>query len=70
MTICKAALKFGPPSAPNIDPPRKGKKAKLGSVKTPKSIDFVAEIPKSPGGKVLKTELRKPYWADQGRAVN
>ena len=45
-------------------------KEKLGSVKAPKSIDFVTELPKSPVGKVLKTELRKPYWADQGRAVN
>lgn len=45
-------------------------KDKLGSVKAPKSIDFVSELPKSPVGKVLKTELRKPYWADQGRAVN
>ena len=45
-------------------------KARLGSVKTPKTIDFVAEFPKSPVGKVLKTELRKPYWAGQGRAVN
>lgn len=45
-------------------------KAKLGSVKTPKSIDFVAELPKSPVGKVLKTELRKPFWAEHGRAVN
>ena len=45
-------------------------KEKLGSVKAPKSIDFVTELPKSPVGKVLKTELRKPYWAGQGRAVN
>jgi acyl-CoA synthetase (AMP-forming)/AMP-acid ligase II len=45
-------------------------KAKLGSVKAPKSVDFVTELPKSPVGKVLKTELRKPYWAGQNRAVN
>jgi acyl-coenzyme A synthetase/AMP-(fatty) acid ligase len=45
-------------------------KAKLGSVKSPKTIEFVTELPKSPVGKVLKTELRKPYWEGQGRAVN
>lgn len=45
-------------------------KEKLGSVKAPKSIDFVTELPKSPVGKVLKTELRKPYWSGQSRAVN
>ena len=37
-------------------------KDKLGSVKAPKTIDFVDELPKSPVGKVLKTELRDQYW--------
>jgi acyl-CoA synthetase (AMP-forming)/AMP-acid ligase II len=45
-------------------------KDKLGSVKAPKSIDFMEELPKSAAGKVLKTEIRKPYWQDQDRAVN
>lgn len=39
-------------------------KEKLGSVKSPKSIDFMNQLPRSPVGKVLKTELRKPYWAE------
>ena len=42
----------------------------LGGVKAPKSIDFVEELPRSAAGKVLKNELRKGYWKDQGRAVN
>ena len=45
-------------------------KEKLGSVKAPKSIDFIEEFPKSAAGKVLKTELRKPYWQGRERAVN
>ena len=45
-------------------------KESLGSVKAPKSIDFINEFPKSPAGKVLKTELRKPYWQGRDRAVN
>ena len=45
-------------------------KGKLGSVKTPKSIDFVDELPRSPVGKVLKTEIRRQYWQGQARAVN
>jgi acyl-CoA synthetase (AMP-forming)/AMP-acid ligase II len=45
-------------------------KEKLGSVMTPKSIDFVEALPRSPAGKVLKTELRKQYWSGQGRAIN
>lgn len=42
----------------------------VGSVKAPKSIDFVKDLPRSPVGKVLKAELRKPYWHGRERAVN
>ncbi|PKP72302.1 MAG: hypothetical protein CVT83_00570 [Alphaproteobacteria bacterium HGW-Alphaproteobacteria-5] len=45
-------------------------KAKLGGVKAPKSVDFVDDLPRSPNGKVLKTELRKAYWHNAARAVN
>ena len=45
-------------------------KSQLGSVKTPKSVDFVAQLPRSPVGKVLKAEIRKQYWDGQARAVN
>jgi acyl-CoA synthetase (AMP-forming)/AMP-acid ligase II len=45
-------------------------KSELGSVKTPKSVDFIEQLPRSPVGKVLKVELRKTYWGGQTRAVN
>lgn len=45
-------------------------KDQLGSVKAPKSIDFIDDLPRSPAGKVLKADLRKTYWEGQGRAVN
>jgi acyl-CoA synthetase (AMP-forming)/AMP-acid ligase II len=45
-------------------------KEKLGGVKTPKSFDFLEQLPRSPAGKVLKNELRKTYWQGQDRAVN
>jgi acyl-CoA synthetase (AMP-forming)/AMP-acid ligase II len=44
-------------------------KEKLGSVKAPKSVDFVASLPRSPVGKVLKKDLREPYWRDSGRRI-
>ncbi|MEM9033986.1 MAG: AMP-binding protein [Actinomycetota bacterium] len=34
----------------------------LASYKVPRSIDFMAELPKTGSGKLLKRELRKPYW--------
>jgi acyl-CoA synthetase (AMP-forming)/AMP-acid ligase II len=45
-------------------------KAELGSVKAPKSVDFIDDLPRSPAGKVLKTDLRKAYWDGQARSVN
>jgi len=45
-------------------------KEKLGSVKAPKAVDFLDQLPRSPVGKVLKTDLRKMYWEGQSRLVN
>ena len=42
-------------------------KGALGSIKAPKSVDFLDELPRSPVGKVLKRELRAPYWAGRER---
>lgn len=44
-------------------------KAQLGSVKAPKSVDFVATLPRSPVGKVLKKEIRQAYWGDAERKI-
>jgi acyl-CoA synthetase (AMP-forming)/AMP-acid ligase II len=44
-------------------------KQKLGSVKTPKSIDFVQSLPRSAVGKVLKKEIREPYWRAVKRRI-
>jgi acyl-CoA synthetase (AMP-forming)/AMP-acid ligase II len=34
----------------------------LASYQKPKSVDFVESLPKAPTGKILKRELRTPYW--------
>ena len=44
-------------------------KQKLGGVKAPKSVDFIAALPRSPVGKVLKKTLREPYWAGRDRKI-
>jgi acyl-CoA synthetase (AMP-forming)/AMP-acid ligase II len=44
-------------------------KEKLGSVKAPKSVDFIEALPRSPVGKVLKKELRAGYWQDSSRKI-
>lgn len=44
-------------------------KERLGSVKAPKSVDFVDALPRSPVGKVLKREIRERYWQGHTRAI-
>jgi len=39
---------------------------RLARMKTPKSIDYMDELPRDPNGKLYKRKLRDPYW--EGRA--
>ncbi|MEZ5649359.1 MAG: long-chain-fatty-acid--CoA ligase [Burkholderiaceae bacterium] len=43
---------------------------RLARYKCPKSVDFVATLPRNPSGKVLKRTLREPYWQGRERAVS
>lgn len=43
--------------------------AHLASYQKPKSVDFVASLPKAPTGKILKRALRDPYWKDRDRPL-
>ena len=43
---------------------------RLAGFKCPTSIDRVEAIPRNPSGKILKTELRAPYWEGRERMVN
>jgi len=43
---------------------------KLGGVKSPKSVEFRAEIPKTPAGKIDRKILRGPYWTGANRSVH
>jgi acyl-CoA synthetase (AMP-forming)/AMP-acid ligase II len=41
----------------------------LAHYKCPTSVDFVEALPRNPSGKVLKRELRSPYWEGQERNI-
>jgi acyl-CoA synthetase (AMP-forming)/AMP-acid ligase II len=43
---------------------------RLAGYKLPKSVDFIDTLPRNPTGKILKRELRKPYWGDRQRQIN
>jgi acyl-CoA synthetase (AMP-forming)/AMP-acid ligase II len=42
---------------------------RLAHYKAPKSVDVVEALPRNPSGKILKRDLRKGYWPQDGRQV-
>ena len=45
-------------------------KLKIASYKCPKSVEFIEILPRNPSGKVLRRELRAPYWEGRDRGVS
>jgi acyl-CoA synthetase (AMP-forming)/AMP-acid ligase II len=43
---------------------------RIAAYKRPRTVDFVAVLPRNAGGKVLKRELRRPFWEGRAREVN
>ena len=41
----------------------------LASYKVPRSVDFIDELPRTGSGKILKRQLRAPYWAGRTAQV-
>lgn len=42
----------------------------LADFKVPKVIEFVDTLPRTPSGKLKKSELREPFWRGRDRNVN
>lgn len=43
---------------------------RVAAFKAPKSVDVIPEMPRNPSGKILRRELRKPYWEGRDRQVS
>jgi acyl-CoA synthetase (AMP-forming)/AMP-acid ligase II len=44
-------------------------RSRIADYKRPRSVEFVAELPRDQAGKLLKREIREPYWAGSGRRI-
>ena len=45
-------------------------KSRIAKYKVPKHVKFVETLPRNPSGKILRRELRDPYWEGKTRGVN
>ena len=55
------------PSAQDL---RKHVRSQLADFKVPRSIEFRESLPKGGTGKILKAELREPFWEGREKRVN
>ena len=65
----KAVVAFKPGQTATADELIAFARERLAGYKAPSSIDIVDALPRNPSGKILKRDLRKPYWGDNSRQV-
>ena len=44
-------------------------KERLATFKCPTTVEWIEVLPRNPSGKVLKKDLREPYWEGHERRV-
>ena len=65
----KAVVAFRPGQSATAEELIAYARERLAGYKVPATIDVVEALPRNPSGKILKRDLRKPYWGDSGRQV-
>ncbi|MGC1563742.1 MAG: fatty acid--CoA ligase, partial [Bradyrhizobium sp.] len=45
-------------------------RTRIAGFKTPKSVEFINALPRNASGKILRRNLRDPFWAGKDRQVN
>jgi acyl-CoA synthetase (AMP-forming)/AMP-acid ligase II len=43
---------------------------RIAHYKAPKAVEFIDALPRNPSGKILRRELREPFWEGKSRRVN
>jgi acyl-CoA synthetase (AMP-forming)/AMP-acid ligase II len=66
----KAVVAAKPGVTPDADDIIAFARTRIAGFKAPKSVDFVDALPRNASGKILRRELRAPYWVGRERQVN
>jgi acyl-CoA synthetase (AMP-forming)/AMP-acid ligase II len=66
----KAFIVPKPGTAPDPADIIRWARGRIAGFKTPKTIDFIAALPRNASGKILRRELRKHYWEGHDKQVN
>ena len=67
--IVHATIVLAPGTGLTADDIKAFGKEHLASYKVPRSVDFVGELPRTGSGKILKRQLRAPFWAGRSAQV-
>jgi long-chain acyl-CoA synthetase len=66
----KAIVVRAPGTDPSPDDLIDHARQRLARYKCPTSVDFTDALPRNPSGKILKRQLREPYWKGYSRRIN
>ena len=45
-------------------------RTQIAGYKCPKTVEHIKELPRNPSGKILRKDLRAPYWEGKERNVS
>ena len=66
----KAMVVRKPGKSPTPDDIIAFARSRIAAFKVPKSVDFIEALPRNASGKILRRELREPFWTGKERRVN
>jgi fatty-acyl-CoA synthase len=66
----KAIVVMKPGKSATADDIIRFARERIAGFKTPKTVEFMPALPRNPSGKILRRQLREPYWAGKERLVN
>ena len=66
----KAIVVLHPGRAPDAGEIVTWARERIAAYKAPKSVEFVQVLPRNASGKILRRELREPYWAGRASKVS